>query len=257
LASLTDNQIDAALDKMNEPMAPHMVAVHTSGRAAALQTAVTRGGRYSLWAALFVATPLVAFRQQLWSHYLGSQLEVYANVSLVMVLLLARYWIECPLYLIGKAAYATGRVRTFALLIIASSVSNVAITVYLVHFLHMGAVGSALGTLIAVLIWDPLVMWKYGLKLLGLELGEWFKATVWRGVLPSAVAGLFAWGWNYWLQPERIPELVLATAIVASVYVLTIGLFCLDADEYRQLKHLFTKGSSQRAFRFLAPGNES
>jgi hypothetical protein len=50
------------------------------------------------------------------------------------------------------------------------------------------------------------------------------------------------------MQPATIPELVLAVAIVACVYALTILLFCLDEDEYRQLEHLFAKLSSQKAF---------
>ncbi len=250
LASLTDNQIDAALDKMKEPLQPHIVAVHTTGGPAALETPCIRGSRYTMWAALLVATPLSAFRQQLWSHYLGSKLEVYADVPVVMVLLLMRYWIEGPICMLGMAAYATKRVRTLSTLVIAQSVSNVAITVYFVHVLHMGAIGSALGTLISVVIWDLFVMWKFTLNLLGLKFGPWFKAAVWRAVLPSAVAGLFALGWRHWMQPETIPELLLATAIVASVYVLSLLLFCLDEDEHRRLKQLFAKLklSSQRAY---------
>jgi hypothetical protein len=208
-----------------------------------------------LWLALFVATPLIAFRHQLWSHYLGAKLDVYASVPVVMVLLLARYWIECPIYCLGMAAYARNRVRTLSLLVIAWSISNVAITVYLVHFRHMGAVGSALGTLISVLLWYPLVA-KFGLDLLELKFKPWLRASVWRGIVPSVVAGMFAFGWNHWMQPETILELVVATAIVASVYLLSILLFCLDEDEHSQLKELFAKLSLQRVDKALAPRNE-
>ena len=248
LASLTDNQIDAALGKLGEPVGPHLVALHTNGARTAMQEIYVRGGRYCLWAALFVATPLIAFRQQLWSHYLGSRFEVYRDVPIVMVLLLARYWFECPICLIGMAAYAMQRMRALSLLVTAYALTNVVITVYFVHFLHMGAIGSASGTLISVVLWVPLVMWKFSLNLLGMEFGEWFKATVLRGTLPSLVAGLFAGGWNYWLQPDSIPELLFAAGIVSVVYVLAIFLFCLDPDEYRELKYLFAKLSSQKAF---------
>jgi O-antigen/teichoic acid export membrane protein len=252
LASLTDNQIDAALGKMIEPVGPHMVALQTTDGATALQRLYFRGTRYFMWAALFVATPLIAFRQQLWSHYLGPKFEVYAAVPLVMVLLLARYWIEPPLFYVGMAAYATNRVRTLSILVIATSVFNVAITMYFVYVLHMGAVGSALGTLISVLIWDPLIMWKVGFKLLGLEFRTWFKAVVWRGSLPSLAAGLFGLGWNRWMQPDTIPELLLATGIMASVFLLAILLFCLDEDEHLQLKGLFDRFSSNRTYKAFA-----
>lgn len=256
LASLPDNQINAALDKMKEPLQPHIVAVHSTGGLAALQTPCIRGSRYTMWAALLVATPLMAFRQQLWSHYLGSKLEVYADAPLVMMLLLMRYWVEGPICMLGMAAQAMKRVRTLSILIIAQSLSNVAITVYFVRALHMGAVGSALGTLISLVTWDVFVMWKVTLNFLGLKFGPWFKATVWRAVLPSAVAGLFALGWRHWMQPETIPELLLATAIVASVYLFSLLLFCLDEDEHRQLKQLFAKFSSQKTYKALASWNE-
>jgi hypothetical protein len=257
LASLTDNQIDSALEKLAEPMAPQMVALHTNSGKTALQSIYIRGGRYCLWAALFVATPLIAFRQQLWSHYLGSRFEVYASVPTVMVLLLARYWMECPTSFLGMAAYAMKRVRTLSLMVIAYALTNVAITVYFVHFLHLGAIGSALGTLISVVLWVPLVMWKFGLSLLGLEFGEWFKATVWRGILPSVTAGLVGWGWHLWMRPETIPELLVAMLLVASVYVLSILLLCLDEDEHLQLKRLFERFCSPRTYKAFISWSQS
>jgi O-antigen/teichoic acid export membrane protein len=255
LASITDNQIDAAMGKLLEPMGPHMVARQTIGGITALQSLYFRGTRYSMWIALFVATPLIAFRGQLWSLYLGSRFEIYATVPIVMVLLLARYWIECPLFFIGMAAFAANRVRTLSILIIVTSIFNLAVTIYFVHFLHMGAVGSALGTLISVMVWDPLIM-KFGFNLLELKFGPWFKAAIWPGVLPSLAAGLLGLGWSRWMQPATIPELLVATLIVAVVYVLAILLFCLNDDEYSQLKQLFEKFFSPRADKTLVSRNE-
>jgi O-antigen/teichoic acid export membrane protein len=251
LASLTDNQIDAALTKMQEPLLPHMVAVHTTGGRGALQSLYTRGGRYSMWAALIVATPLIAFRHQLWSAYLGPKLLIYADIPTVMVLLLVRYWIEMPVFLIGQAAYAMNQVKTLSILVIVQSFFNLGITIYFVHYLHMGAIGSALGTLVSVVIFSLLIAWKYSLNLLALHFGPWFKAAVWRGVLPSMVAGLFAWGWRYWLKPETLPALLVASIFVGAVYVLSILLFCLDEDERRQLRHLWNK------FSYLRPAKAS
>ena len=247
LASLTDNQIDAAMDKAKEPLVPHVVAVHTTGGPGALQTIAIKGACYSMWAVFLVATPLILFRQQLWSLYLGSELQVYADIPLVMVLLLARYWIEGPMSMIGLAAYAMNRMRWLSILVIASSIFNVVITVYFVRVRHMGAVGSALGTLISILLLVPFPMGKFALDLLGLKLGAWLRTEIWRAVLPSAVAGLFGLGWRYLLHPHTAPELFLAVATVATVYLMTILLSCLDQDEYRRLKYLFAKLSWQKA----------
>src|SRR5216683_1111957 len=190
LASLTDNQIDAGLTKMQEPLLPHMMALHTTGGAIALRAPYTREGRYCLWAALFVATPLIAFRQPLWSLYLGPKLAVYADVPVV-----------------------------------------------------------------TVLVWSLFVAWKYSLSLLGLEFWPWFRAVVLRGLLPGGVAGLFALAWNYWIGPETVTDLVVAVALVVTVYLASIVLFCLDESERGQLKQLFASPSSQRGM--PASSNES
>jgi len=254
LASLTDNQIDAGLTKMQEPLLPHMMALHTTGGAIALRAPYTREGRYCLWAALFVATPLIAFRQPLWSLYLGPKLAVYADVPVVTVLLLVRYWIETPVYLTGQAAYAMNRVRMLSILVIASSVSNVATTVYFVHVLQWVRSVRPSGR------WSrwwsgACLSWKYSLSLLGLEFWPWFRAVVLRGLLPGGVAGLFALAWNYWIGPETVTDLVVAVALVVTVYLASIVLFCLDESERGQLKQLFASPSSQRGM--PASSNES
>jgi O-antigen/teichoic acid export membrane protein len=253
LASLTDNQIDAALDKISQPATPHMVTLYASGGAAALKSFCTRVGRYYMWAALFVATPLIVFRQQLWSYYLGSKLQVYAYVPFVMVLLLARYWIETPFYLIGVAAYATRRMRALSIMVIAGSIFNVGITIYFVHFRHMGAVGSALGTLICVLIWVPLIG-KLCLNMVGLELGPWLREAALRGAWPSLVALLFGFGLRRWMQPDTLPQVLIAVTLVACVYLLATLLFCLDQEERRQLKGLIARVLSQKTYQALFSG---
>jgi len=69
------------------------------------------------------------------------------------------------------------------------------------------------------------------------------------------VAGLFALAWNYWIGPETVTDLVVAVALVVTVYLASIVLFCLDESERGQLKQLFASPSSQRGM--PASSNES
>ncbi len=253
LSSLPDNQIEAALQKGAYPLEPHMVALHTTGGPGALHGIYTRGGRYCMWAALLVATPLIAFRHEVWSHYLGSTLRMYADAPLVMMLLLARYWIECPIYLIGMVAQAVNQVRNISILLVLMAVSNLALTIYLVRELHMGAVGSAVGTLVASVVWEPFILWGYCLKLLGMPFGPWFRASVWRGVVPSLIAGGFGFGWRYLMEPRTLPALGCAVTAVGLVYVLSLLFFCLDEEERRELNQLLGRFYSQaRAYKAVA-----
>jgi O-antigen/teichoic acid export membrane protein len=241
LACLPDNQIDSVLDKMNQPATPFMVALHTTGGVEGLQDFCVRGGRYATWAALFVATPLIAFRQQVWSLYLGDKIHVYSAVPIVMVLLLGRYWIEAPFYIVGMAAYAMRRMRGLSILVIAASTFNVGITIYFVHVRHLGALGSALGTLVCVSIWTPLIIGRFCLTLLKLDISTWIKGSFLKGTIPSAVALLVGEAWNRWVRPITLPQLLLAVAVTSLFYLVTLLLFCLDQDEYGQLKSLFLK----------------
>jgi O-antigen/teichoic acid export membrane protein len=253
LASLTDNQIDAAMGKLLEPVGPHMIAIQTTGGVAALRSLYLRGTRYSLWTALLVATPLIAFRHAIWTLYLGSRFELYATVPIVMVLLLARYWIECPLFFMGMAAYAANRVKELSMLVIGTSIFNVAVTIYFVHSLHMGAVGSAAGTLVSVLIWDPIIMWKIGFQLMELKFAQWLKDAIWRGILPSLVAGITGFGWCHLISVGSIPGLLAGVGVLSAVYLLCIFLFCLEKDEYQQLRQILARFAWQRTEEVLAP----
>lgn len=241
LASLTDNQIDAGVQKIMDPVLPHMVTLHATEGVASLQRFTTRAGRYAMWAALFVATPLLVFRQQIWSHYLGSKLQIYSAVPAVMVLLLARFWLGSPVRLLGMATYATNRMRTLSLMVIASAITNVGITMYFVYYRHMGAVGSAAGTLVAAVIWLPLNTWELCIRALKFDFAYWFRGAFIRGIVPGLIALLFGIAWTRFMRPESIPELLLGIAIVATVYLLSILVFCLDEDERRQAKQLFAK----------------
>lgn len=256
LASLPDNNIDNFIAKMNEPLQPHMVALHTGRQSAAMRDLYSRGGRYCLWAALVVTTPLIIFRQEIWSTYLGARLAVFTEIPLVMTLLLARYWLESPVSYLGMIAYAMNRVRPLAIVIMAQSIFNVALTIYLVHGLHMGAVGSALGTMIAVLVWDPLVLWPFSLRLLGLKFASWFQAAVWKGVLPAIMSALFALAWRHWMEPGTVAELFFAVTAVTLVYILTLVVFCLDTQESAFLNTLVLRITPQRAFKAMASRNE-
>lgn len=245
LASLPDNQVETTLQRATLQLQPHAVTLHTKNGIEALRGTYTRGGRYCLWAALFVATPLIIFRQELWACYLGSALATFADVPLVMLLLLVRYWLDCPVFLAGIIAYAAGEMRKLSILLILMSCTNLAFTIYLVGVLHMGAVGSALGTLISVVIWEPFVFWGFTLKLLGLKFTTWFQASVLRGVLPSFIAGLFALGIRYVMAPATLSELGLAITAVGLVYVLSLLFLCLDDSERREISQLWGKFYAQ------------
>lgn len=242
LASLPDNQIGDTVQRAMSPLQPPMVALHARGDHHRLRRLHIRVGRYSLWATFLVVTPLVVFRNEFWMIYLGSAFEIYGDVPLVMTLVLLRYLVECPSHPTGMLGYAVNRMRAISCLSLLLSLTNVGITLYLVGPLEMGAVGSALGTLLATVLWHPLVMWRLGINLVGLSYWPWFKAVIGRGALPAVAAGMFGLALRQWVQPQTLPELLGVTAAIWLVYVHAILLFCLDDDERGAASRLVARG---------------
>lgn len=70
------------------------------------------------------------------------------------------------------------------------------------------------------------------------DFSYWLRTAFVRGIVPGLIALSFGLAWRRWMQPESILELVLATAVVPSIYLLSILLFCLDQEERYELKHL-------------------
>ncbi len=99
-------------------------------------------------------------------------------------------------------------------------------------------------------------MWKDGFQLMELKFAPWLKEAIWKGILPSLVAGICGLVWVRMMQVGTVLDLPLGTTVVSAVYLLCILLFCLDKDEYQQLKQLFERFVWQRTEAVLAHPNE-
>lgn len=235
LGNLPDNQIDSTLQRATAPLQPAMVTFQATGRKDRIQELYLRGGRYGLWAALFVAVPLLVFRQELWSLYLGGRYAMYKDAATVMALLLLRHWIHYPNEMIFHVAYATNQVKPFAIRWMVAALVNLGLTIYFVHALQMGAVGSAMGTFIATVVWEPLVMWRLSMRLVNINFGKWFHDTAWLGSLPSILTVAFLMALKGLMHPVSWLDLSLIVASGCALYLGVLITFCLKPDERQGL----------------------
>ncbi len=242
LGNLPDNQIETLTQKAMVPLLPAMIAFHAKGQQESMRSVYVRGGRYSLWAVLFFVVPLLVYREDFWSLYLGETYALYRDASAVMALLFARYWLSSPNDMVYKVAHAKGEVRPIAVRCIMTALFNLALTLFLVGFLKMGAVGSAAGTLLAILIWEPLVFWPYGLRLVGVCFAEWARETIWPGILPAVTSGVFMLGVRGLLVPHNWLGLVAEMGVGCSVYLMVLVFFCLKQDEAQTLLQIVARG---------------
>ena len=169
-----------------------------------------------MWAGLMLVTPLIIFRREVITLYIGGQYETAATV---MALLLVGFPIRYGNHMIGILATATAQLRPLALRVMTNQVVNVGLTLYLVGALRQGAVGSALAALIVTAAAQPIWMWRLGWRLAEVTPLQWLRETIQPGFLPG-VAGAAVWiGLKLVVRPTTWPMIgccVLGGAVVES-----------------------------------------
>jgi O-antigen/teichoic acid export membrane protein len=222
-----------------------LTAMHATGEEERLKRTYFRMGRYTLWILLFAGVPLVVFRNELIAVYLKETAEVYASASIVMALLLARFVIIFPNSVMAMTAIARNQLKSLNLRSVVFEATNLGLTFYLVGSLKMGAVGSALSTIIVTVTLGPLLYWSFGLQVVGARLGPWLKATLRPGVVPALAAAPVWLALQHFATPRTWLTLGLEAAAGCAVYLFVLIAFCLRDDERGELRAALAKVRSR------------
>ncbi|MFC1735270.1 lipopolysaccharide biosynthesis protein [Candidatus Hydrogenedentota bacterium] len=161
---------------------PALTAMHAASEKARLRAAFLQGNRISLWAFLLPAVPLALFSSQIIELYVGP------NMWLTAVLLQINFFsllMLIPSAMFASIAEATGKLRGFCLLVLATHLVNLALTFFLVGGLGLGAMGSCISTAVASAIFYPLFIWPLSRKVLELGMKHWQREVLWPGILPT------------------------------------------------------------------------
>ncbi len=210
---------------------PMLTAMHATGQVHRLKLSYYRLTRYLAWIFLAVSVPLIVFRAELWQLYLGATYPEYAAAATVMMALLLKVLLVFPQPAVAQIAAARDRTKPMAFRVIVMETATVLTMAYFVIGRDMGALGPALGTLAVAIVGAPLLHWTLGLQLTGGTFGEWWRATLLPGLIPT-LAALPVWlGLRYWLGPDSWLGVlvVVLTGMVISAGVLLR--FCLQDDD--------------------------
>jgi len=184
VGSLPRRQLGDTIAQGSMSMVPPLTALHAQQKIGALRHAYLRGGRLALWLALAVAVPAMVFCREIMHLYLDGK---YPAAATVMVLLLAAFPIGYGHFMLPRMVTATASVKAFALRTIVAQSCNIGLTLYLVGALGMGAVGSALSTLVVTAFLNPILMWPLGMRLAQIRFPVWMRRTMLPGLLPGVV----------------------------------------------------------------------
>ena len=136
----------------------------------------------SVWIILLATVPAMVYSRQLIELYVGNEYAVAGTVLLISLLSLP---IGYANGLAPAIAAAKGIIRPWVLRGTVLHGANLTITIALVCYWHMGALGSALGTAIAECVGGPLLLWPEGLRLAGIRFSLFWREVLLPGFLPG------------------------------------------------------------------------
>jgi O-antigen/teichoic acid export membrane protein len=228
LGSVVFNQIQQTSGFAMRPLQPVLTTFHARGSKPHLRNAFLRGGRYGLWAALFIAVPLIIYRREVVTLWVG---ERYLTAATVMALLLALFPIGSGNAMAPQMAHATAQMRPWMLRALVVQVSNLFLTLYLVGVMKMGAVGSALATLVALGTASVFLYLPLGLRMVEARVGQWLRETLWPGVQPALTAAIVWASLRDSLRPSSAMAIGGCLACGWLCYVVVLLVFSLrDRD---------------------------
>jgi O-antigen/teichoic acid export membrane protein len=178
-----------------------------------LRTMIVSATRISTGLMAGIALMFIAFGRPFLDLWIGPEVEeTYVPLVILSVSLVIGMAQDMP----AKTVYASSRHRIGALVTIGGLVSNVLLSILLVHRLDI--VGVALATLIAW-SWAAVVMIVVGCRLAGLPVRDFVREALVPVIVPVAPAALLAAAAQLVLPAETWGVLVVEGLIVAATYV--------------------------------------
>lgn len=236
--SIADNQIRRLAVIASTPLLPAVQAMYAINDQRRITNTFIRGGRYALWFSLLAATPLSIFVAEVYDLYLGHASAMLAQTPIVTVILFAQYpWIFATT-MTSRLAAASRDIKPFAILIISQHLTNLVLTVFILKYLQMGAIGSALATLIVTVAFYTAILGPFGIRLSQTPTNRFWKELVRPGLLPCLCCAVVCLLIRFTLHPQRLVPVAAACAAGILVYLVVLIVFCTRPDERQSLARL-------------------
>jgi O-antigen/teichoic acid export membrane protein len=235
LGSLPQRQIDDGLVLITQPILPALTGMHALSQRRRLGRVFLRYNRILAWMVLLVTVPLMVYSREVIALYVGQR---YLQAATVMVVLLVSSTTGLASSMLFKLAQATARMREFSWRYLAIHLLNLALTFYLVGALKMGAVGSALATLLAYLAGRPLLEFPLALRLAEVDARTWLRRTVIPAYGPALLAAAVWTGLKLLHPPGSWLELAGYVLIGWVAYGTVLLLLFLQEEDRQDLRAL-------------------
>ncbi len=220
--------------QFNGLLFPVVVDFEARGDAPALRAMLLDGTRLAVGLIAAVTIPMLAFARPLVLRWMGpgfgeSVPALYA-LAIAGIVLVG----QGPL---GNILLVVGRHRLVAFGSLAEALLNLALSLFLVS--RLGLVGSALGTMIAVVAFNLVILVPIACRALQVSVFGFLGSAGTPAVVASVPAAALAAVLRVWVAPASLVAILATGGVVSLVYIAVFVAFGLDApDRRRYLEHL-------------------
>jgi O-antigen/teichoic acid export membrane protein len=232
LGSLVQKQLQSVMLTVTQPLFPTLTALYAINHKKKISNTYLRYGRYYCWIFMSIIVPVIAYKHELISLYLG---EKFFPAGTVMLLLLSSMAVIIGNDMTFKLASAQGKLKSLAIRSSILQCLNLGLSIYFVGILKMGALGSALATFIITVFLTPFLEIPLGLKLAGLNFKRYFKEIILPGYIPGIITYLILIGFRLIKKPDALPWLVLYVSIGYLAYFIILFVFSLQPTDRQDL----------------------
>ena len=228
LGSLLPNRIEVMINQsFLGSVSPAVVGLAAQNQMAKLHDVYLKLGRYALWGVLSIWPPFIVFNQAIVKNYVG---DAYSSAGTVLVLLLLCFPIYYGNLLYKTLATAMNRMRSMALRELTSTALNLSLTIVLVRYYDMGAIGAAIATLVVFGFGGIFIYWPLGKELSGVTKKEIFKDIIFPGLSPFLLTVLFLSIISRFFEIEEWIDIIIAASCGAVVYLLALCAVANQSD---------------------------
>jgi len=237
LGALVPNRLEVMVKQsFVGSVSPVIVGLNADHQEAKLKRIYLRLGRFAMWGILIVIAPFWVHFEQIVTLYVG---ETYFSAGMVLFLLLATYPIIYGNILHTSLANAKIRMRSLAIRETVSAVVNLLLTLLLVGYYQMGAIGAATATFIVYGLGSILLFWPFGKGMVDATWTEIWDDILFPGIMPFFGAVLVMMLCVMFYPVDTWGGLAINAMLGICAYVFIIWLVAKEIDKSQFIDIVF------------------
>ena len=242
LGALIPNRLEIIVNQsFLGSISPVVVSLHADKQDEKLKNIYLRLGRFAMWGILLVIAPFLIHNQQIVTLYVG---ETFQPAGMVLFLLLACYPIVYGNILHASLANAKIRMRSLAIRESVSAIVNLMLTLLLVGYFQLGALGAAAATFVVYGLGSILLFWPFGKEMVNATWREIWTNILLPGITPFSAALVVMILLNTYFAASSWTAIAVNSAFGAIIYLAVVWLVAKENDraQFKQALHKFIAG---------------